>query len=121
MSLKSTLGLDWFDLLIHAGITGMLMIVADSATHDPENSALIAIVVASSLGVLAWRRARALRRGDLMPSGAYAADRVAELEQRVADLEAHQVRVLELEERLDFAERLLSQQRDRDPARLPHG
>jgi hypothetical protein len=33
--------------------------------------------------------------------------RVAQLEQRVADLEAGQTRLAELEERLDFAERLL--------------
>jgi hypothetical protein len=39
-------------------------------------------------------------------------ERVAELERRVGELEAKQQRVAELEERLDFAERLLAQQRD---------
>jgi hypothetical protein len=41
--------------------------------------------------------------------------RVAELEHRVADLEHAQARVLELEERLEFAERLLA--RGEAPAR----
>ena len=39
---------------------------------------------------------------------------VARLEERVAGLEEVADRVTELEERLDFAERVLSQQRDRD-------
>jgi len=39
-------------------------------------------------------------------------ERVQELEARVADLEAAQGRMLELEERVDFAERMLSQQRE---------
>jgi hypothetical protein len=39
-------------------------------------------------------------------------ERVEELERRVGELEARQQRVAELEERLDFAERLLAQQRD---------
>jgi hypothetical protein len=38
--------------------------------------------------------------------------RVAELERRVGELEAGQQRMAELEERLDFTERLLAQQRD---------
>jgi len=40
------------------------------------------------------------------------AQRVEELERRVGELEAGQRRVAELEERVDFAERLLAQQRD---------
>jgi hypothetical protein len=43
--------------------------------------------------------------------------RVNELQHQLADAESLQHRVVELEERLDFAERLLAQ-RD-DPARLP--
>ena len=39
-------------------------------------------------------------------------ERVQDLEARVADLEAGQSRMLELEERVDFAERMLSQQRE---------
>jgi hypothetical protein len=109
--IKRALGLDWFDLLIHAGVTGMLMIIADSV-QGPGGEGAIAAVVAVSLGVLAWRRARALRNRPAFTTGEVQADRLAHLEDRVADLEQAQARVLELEERLDFAERLLAQQRD---------
>lgn len=46
-------------------------------------------------------------------------DRMRELETRVADLEQSQVRLAEVEERLDFNERILSRQRD--AARLGEG
>jgi hypothetical protein len=45
--------------------------------------------------------------------------RVVQLEQRVAELEAGQARVAELEERMDFAERLLA--RPDAAGRLPAG
>jgi hypothetical protein len=45
--------------------------------------------------------------------------RVAQLEQRVAELEAVQGRLAELEERMDFAERLLT--RNEPAGRLPGG
>lgn len=41
------------------------------------------------------------------------------LKDRVHDLEAMQTRMMELEERLDFAERMLVQ--SREPGRLPEG
>lgn len=58
------------------------------------------------------------RRLEGKPAGADPAE-LTELRGRVQELEAQQGRVYELEERLDFAERLLSQQRDQ--ARLPAG
>lgn len=119
MSLKSSLGLDWFDLVVHFGITMMLMIVAGSAATGGHQEVPISLVVAGSLGLLAWRRQRAIRRGIVVASGEYQSERVAELEHRVAQLEAEQGRVLELEERIDFAERLLTQYREREAARLP--
>jgi hypothetical protein len=48
---------------------------------------------------------------------AAAADRVQYLEQRVANLEQAQARIPELEERVDFAERVLT--RAETPERLP--
>ncbi len=45
--------------------------------------------------------------------------RVTQLEQRVAELEASQSRLAELEERMDFAERLLT--RNEPAERLPGG
>lgn len=45
--------------------------------------------------------------------------RLAEAEARIAELESSQMRTAELEERLEFAERLLAQQRN--PAQLSEG
>lgn len=109
------IGLDWFDLLLHGGITFALAVVGASAMRSQEEFA-IGLVVATSLGVLAWRRGRALRNVPALTTGEAQAERVAELESRVAELESQHSRVLELEERVDFAERLLAQ--ERGPARI---
>jgi hypothetical protein len=120
--IKRHLGLDWFDLLIHVGITGMFMVIVDSASTGPGSDGAIAAVVAVSMGILAWRRARALRGRPPITTGEVQADRLAQLEDRVADLEQAQGRVLELEERLDFTERLLVRQREQtEAARLAPG
>lgn len=49
--------------------------------------------------------------------GAGSDERIVELERRINELEARDARVAELEDRLDFAERMLAQQRELD--RLP--
>jgi len=51
---------------------------------------------------------------DGLTTGEMAAERVADLEARVTELETHQLRMLELEDRLDFAERLLASGPPRD-------
>lgn len=113
---KRWLGVDAVDFVIQLGITFCVAAVLATASVKEEEVAVFG-VFAVSLGVLAFRRARAMRRGEMDPpqqvSGSFAAD----LEQRVSDLEAMQQRMFELEERVDFAERLLSQQRQ--PERLP--
>lgn len=112
MSLKRSIGLDWFELTIHVGITVMLIIIGSTATVPNGHGEIpVAGIAALSMGLLAWRRSRALSR--MGPdTGEIHFDRLQELESRVAELEHQQGRVLELEERLDFAERLLTQQRE---------
>lgn len=114
--IKRYLGLDLFDLVIQFGATVALGVVAGSMAA-PHEEVGIALVVAASFGLLAWRRARALREQATTAVGG--SDRIAELEQRVAELEYGQSRMLELEERMDFNERLLVRQRDE--ARLAPG
>ena len=58
-----------------------------------------------------WIESRAPKQGDR--------ERFQDFEARMSDLEASRERLAELEERLDFAERLLAQQRE--PERLPDG
>lgn len=119
--IKRTIGLDWFDLLVHVGITGMVMIIVGTAAHGPGDGGAIAAVVGISLGVLAWRRSRALRHRQPETPGEVQAERIAVMEDRVAELEQLQVQVMELEERLDFTERLLVRQREHEAARLAPG
>ena len=104
---REHIGLDGFDLLIHAGVTSAFIgFVAMS--NGPEE--LMPVATGVSLLVLALRRHVALRtrRQVGLSSGEMAAERLAGLEQRMEELEAEQARVAELEERLDFAERLLA-------------
>lgn len=81
---------------------------------------VITIAIAATV-VLRGPLGRSLARAiELGAGGGRSQDdeaRVAQLEQRVADLEAGQAHVAELEERLDFAERLLA--RSDAAARLP--
>lgn len=120
--IKRALGLDWFDLAIHAGITGMVMIIVSSASQGPEIEGAIAAVVAVSLGILAWRRARALKHRPPEGTGEVPAMRLAQVEDRLAELDQVQARLLELEDRLDFTERLLVQYREQaESARLTSG
>ena len=123
MSIKSTLGLDGFDLAIHGTVTGILLFWI-AATNRMED-AIIGCSMAStaSLVLLAIRRRFALRRIERrgLTTGEMSAERLAELEQRVADLEAVHGRVAELEERLDFAERMLAQSSAERQALPPGG
>lgn len=109
--IKKFLGIDFVDLLIQFGITVPICILAASATH-PEEEVGVSLVVAGSFAVLAWRRARAMKQRSDPTLGERDLDRIAELEQRVAELEYSQGRLSELEERVDFQERLLVRQRD---------
>jgi hypothetical protein len=106
--LRRNLGLDGFDLLIHVGVTCMLMAFVSMSNGAEE---LFPVITGGSLLVLAIRRRFALKSGGVtgLTTGEMAAERIAELEERVVELEAAQADVAELAERLDFAERLLAQ------------
>lgn len=106
--LRRTLGLDGFDLLIHVGVTCMLLAFV-GVSDGPEE--LFPVITGLSLIVLGFRRSYALKHGEGHPgltTGEMAAERLAEVEERLAELESVHARVAELEERLDFAERLLA-------------
>lgn len=87
------------------------------ASLPPQFIVLIVIAAIALAGVVLYPLMRALARR--IEGGARPDARVqAELEQlraRVGTLEAQQVHLAELEERLDFAERLLTQQRAQSP------
>jgi hypothetical protein len=82
------------------------------------SDAAAVIIVLALLGtavVLVWPLIRALsRRLEGGPSAAGLREEVENLRARVDGLEQGQARVGELEERVDFAERLLAQSREAD-------
>ncbi len=119
MSFKDYVGLDFIDFLIHVGVTIAFMGFV-GVTDGPEG--LYPVTIGVSFIALGVRRHYALRnrpaRG--LTTGEMTAERIADLEARVGELEAAQGRMLELEERVDFAERLLSQSSAEQRAVAPH-
>ncbi|MGE0352741.1 MAG: hypothetical protein AB7Q69_05810 [Gemmatimonadales bacterium] len=107
--MKKWLGIDFIELLIQVGVT-ISALAFIGVTDGPD--AGYPIVVGASFILLGIRRQRALARRRQEPEGDTTAIRAADLEARLADLDMLQDRVLELEERLDFAERLLTRQRE---------
>lgn len=113
--IKRLLGMDAFGLFIHVGIT-VCALGFVGVSNGPEE--MYPLLTGASLLMLAVRRSLARREpgatgvitGEVPP----AAVRIADLEQRVAELESVQERIFELEERLDFSERLLAQGRSHD-------
>jgi hypothetical protein len=110
------LGLDWFEVVVQAGLTICAGAIADTLFGGRVGEAVIAGILGGSLLILGIRRQRALAR---LPDAPADVERVEDLEARMGELEQMQFRVAELEERLDFAERMLGQQRE--PERLPRG
>ena len=111
MSLKSSVGLDWFDMAVQAVLTGLAMVVVDSfAPRGGVEDALMAATIAGSVLLLAYRRKRsqALQPDRDQPD----LDRLDQLEDRMMELEGAQQRIMELEERIDFTERFLARERD---------
>jgi len=79
----------------------------------PQMLALIAIAAVAGVALVLYPIAKALaRRLEGRNASPELMQQIEELRDRVHDLEGSQHRVAELEERLDFTERLLAQRRD---------
>jgi hypothetical protein len=90
---------------------------------DAPALVMMVVVVMAAFTIVLWPIARALARR-LEGRGSVDAALHAEVEQlrhRIGEVDALQVRMAELEERLDFTERLLvrSQEAGAEPGRLP--
>src|SRR5512143_1922850 len=78
----------------------------------PQMVALITIAIVAGVALVLYPIARAIaRRLEGRGMSPALLQQVDELRERVRDLESSQHRVAELEERLDFTERLLAQRR----------
>lgn len=114
-----TSGQNWTIAALAVGAISLFS--ALSKATDAIHAASIPIWIAA-LGALGWvlngslgKALAAKLRGDAAPD----AEELEYLRARVAELEGVEPRLLELEERVDFAERLLS--RVDDPARIARG
>lgn len=117
---RRTFGLDGFDLAVHAAVTLIGLVWVVTVNHREDDQVIFSSMVAvTSLVILAVRRRLALNRIERSGAGRVEDERIAELEQRVAELELDRARVGELEERLDFAERLLASSSERPKELAP--
>ena len=107
MSVRSVFGIDGFDLFVHVAVT-IAAIGVFGPGMDGDPGVVLGGIPVISLLALSWRRHRGLATMPPESTGEVAAQRIYELEERVAELETVQYRMQELEERLDFAERLLA-------------
>lgn len=110
---KKFFGIDFIDFTIQFFVTMGVAVIASNVTR-PDDEIGVSLVAVASLVVLAWRRSQALKQRTSAPmtTGEVHLERLNYLEDRIAELEQTQHRVMELEDRLDFTERLLAQQRD---------
>lgn len=109
---RRIVGTDLMESVIWVVAGVLIANVTWQASHDDIASQGAVLGILLAFGVRRHFLVRALRSGE-ETSGAW---RAADLEGRVAELEALHQRVAELEERVDFNERLLAQAKD--PARL---
>jgi len=106
--------MDLIDLVIQVAVTGCLMGWVGVA-NGPEE--LFPMIAGASFLLWGVRRHFALKRMAREEISEGSSDRVADLEDRIRDLESLQNRMIELEERVDFTERLLARQHE--PGQLP--
>lgn len=111
--MKRWLGIDVVDLAIHVFVTICLGVVMVEASPGPDEEVALAMLFAGSAVLFAIRRHFGLKKlRDEPQPGDLTAERLTELELRVAELELGQDRMAQLEERMDFSERLLVQDRN---------
>jgi hypothetical protein len=101
---KRFFGVDLFDSIVHLGITLAAMVLIAEKTRQPEPVILLASVSAIIYSVRRFYALKALKREPEV-SDAYV---TGETELRLRELEQLHSRIAELEERVDFAERLLA-------------
>ncbi len=102
------------DLVIQTAVT-LCLVGWVSVARGPDE--MFPMITGASFLVWGVRRHFGLKRMAREEISEGPGDRVADLEDRVRDLESLQNRMLELEERVDFTERLLARQPE--PDQLP--
>ena len=106
---KRYFGLDLFDSAVHVGITFAVMVLLADQAQQAEPVVILGCASAVAFSI---RRHYALKRlargGEASGETTTGVHRQLDNEARLQELESLYGRVAELEERLDFAERLLA-------------
>ncbi len=112
---KRNFGLHPVDIAVHAFVGGFLCAGIDEAFHT---DALTLLALAGVVAAYAWRRQRALAKFEAagMSSGEV---KLAELDAQAEEIHELRGRLAELEERVDFSERMLARQAELE--KLPGG
>jgi len=114
---KRFFGLDLFDTAVHVGITFAVMVLLADQARQPEPVVILGCASAVAFSI---RRHFALKRlgrpGEVSGETTTGVHRQLDNEARLQELESLYGRVAELEERVDFAERLLA--RKDEPMKL---
>jgi hypothetical protein len=112
--MKDRLGLDWPAIVVHAFVTILTAVAMAEAVGSAGNrdDVVIPLTLAAGTVLFEWRRRRALAAQPPvgLTTGEVQEERLDEMEAHLAELDLLHTRVAELEERLDFSERLLARQ-----------
>lgn len=109
-------GLHPVDMAIHATVGGLLCAGIDEAFHTDS---LTLLALAGVIALYAWRRQRVIAQLPAAGGMTSGEVRLAELDAQAEELHELRHRVGELEERLDFTERMLARQHE--PEQLGRG
>lgn len=112
ISWRRSFGTDVVETLLWGAGSFIVTVMAVEFYHDRMFGFATALGCIIAFGVRRAALLKGMGAGEVT-SGAY---RAADLDARVADLEQLHARVAELEERVDFSERLLAEQRQ--PAQI---
>ncbi len=110
--IRDMIGLDGKDLMIHIGATVLLVVIGHELNVD--DGTIPRLIGAASAILLGLRIFVARRARPETPSTGGQVE-LEELDDRLYELEQERARLLELEERVDFAERLLVSKQEAPP------
>lgn len=115
----------WYDWLgataiwgLVATFTGVFLSEGLGAPEEFGVMTFMAMFVGGVAGARIWWLRRPASETEGLTTGEVQLTRIEELEARVADLETSHARLAELEDRLDFSERLLARHGERAPGEL---
>jgi hypothetical protein len=120
--MRKPTGWDWLGATVGWGMlsifTGVFLSEGLGAPEEVGVMTCFTMFVGGIAAVRVWWLRRPPSEADGLTTGEVQLDRIEELEARVAELESAHPRIAEIEDRLDFSERLLAQHGERHPSEL---